>query len=578
MLTISKIIYWEVKYVRKIKMFLEAAVIIVVVLALVLPSSTAVTNDVTPSEIIQNKVASYRKAIPDDRGGARGDDVMIPTFSEGFDRLPSITMDNSGHTVVTFTHEEDVLSWPLTIAYSADPTDPMSWTTWEIALEGVEMIWYSDTAYIDGPEPDDFHGLFGASFYYDLDLISGYTILDITQDPGDTTYWEYFSWSYDVPDQVCRSIEDGGYYLSDTPYGTHYGPINMFIYHWVYQNPPFDIPGCPGYVNHYLEEDSATFCWDAQTVFTSAPASDCDYAALPDRFHCTWEYHNESTDTDKIVWKKVDPAIEGDLEYTPFYGYVGDGTNPSVEAYEDSRGIHVAIVYVDDGVVKCVYSNDDGENWESPVTIATGSYPALRAISTKLFCTYIDDGNLYLVESADGGMTWGSAEQINDEPGSVVEEENAVDIHTGGIVWVDNRGDDYDIYYDKFDVGSPPGPPTITGPTSGKVGEEIEFTFNAVDPDGDNVKYYIDWGDDNSEETGFNPSGTDVKVKHTWQSKGTYTIRAYAEDTNGLAGPEGPSLTITITKGKNRAITSPFQWFLQQYPNLFPILRLLFQR
>jgi hypothetical protein len=563
--------------VRKIKMFLEATVVIVVVLALVLPGSTAVTNDVTPSGIIQDKVASYRKVLPDDGSGARGDDVMMPTFSEGFDRLPSITMDDAGHTVVTFTHEEEVLLWPLTIAYSADPTDPMSWTTWEITLEGIEMIWYSDTAYIDGPEPDDYHVLFGASFYYDTDLISGYKILDITQDPGDTNYWEYFSWSYDVPDQVCRSIEDGGYYKSPgSP--THYGPIDMFIYHWVYQNPPFDIAGCPGYLNHNLEEDSTTFVWDAQTVFTSAPARDCDYAALPDRFHCTWEYHNESTDTDKIVWKKIDPAIEGDLEYTPFYGYVGDGTNPSVEAYEDSRGIHVAIVYVDDGVVKCVYSNDDGENWESPVTIATGSYPALRAIGTKLFCTYIDDGNLYLVKSEDGGMTWGSAEQINDEPGSVVEEENAVDIHIGGIVWVDDRGDDYDIYYDEFDVGDPPGAPDIDGPEGGSAGNPYTYTFTSTDPDGDQVSYYIEWGDGEiTDWTALQDSGPPgYDESHTWDEQGEYTITAKAKDENGYEGPEAKYY---VTMPRSRIISSsPFLKFLQQYPNLFPILRLLLQR
>jgi hypothetical protein len=124
----------------------------------------------------------------------------------------------------------------------------------------------------------------------------------------------------------------------------------------------------------------------------------------------------------------------------------------------------------------------------------------------------------------------------------------------------------------------PPGAPTIIGETEGKVGVEYEYTFNAVDPDGDDVKYFVDWDDGDPEETGFNPSGDDVKLKNTWNSKGTYTITAYAEDTNGLVGPEG-TLIVIITKGKNRAINSPFQWFLQQHPYLFPILQmLLFQR
>jgi len=125
-------------------------------------------------------------------------------------------------------------------------------------------------------------------------------------------------------------------------------------------------------------------------------------------------------------------------------------------------------------------------------------------------------------------------------------------------------------------ISSPPNQPTITGSNSGKAGVEYEYTFNAVDPDGDNVKYHIDWGDSNSETTTFSPSGTDVKVKHTWSTKGPYTIKATAEDTNGLVGPEG---TLSVSMPKNRATQGLFlqilQNFLEQHPNLFPILRLL---
>ena len=100
-----------------------------------------------------------------------------------------------------------------------------------------------------------------------------------------------------------------------------------------------------------------------------------------------------------------------------------------------------------------------------------------------------------------------------------------------------------------FDL-EPPEAPDIDGPPSGKVGTEYEYTFNAVDPDDDDVKYHIDWDDGDSTETGFNPSGTDVKVKHTWNKKGTFIIRATAKDTNGLVGPEG---TLTVTMPRNRA-------------------------
>ena len=36
--------------------------------------------------------------------------------------------------------------------------------------------------------------------------------------------------------------------------------------------------------------------------------------------------------------------------------------------------------------------------------------------------------------------------------------------------------------------------------------------------------------------------------------------------------------TLHVTMPKNRAIQTPFKWFLQQYPNLFLLLKILLQR
>jgi len=120
-----------------------------------------------------------------------------------------------------------------------------------------------------------------------------------------------------------------------------------------------------------------------------------------------------------------------------------------------------------------------------------------------------------------------------------------------------------------------PNPPIITGSTSGKVGISYTYTFTATDPDGDNVKYYINWDDGNSETTAFSSSGTDVKVKHTWTTGGTYTIKATAEDSNGLVGPEG---TLLVSMPRNRATTSSFLQFLENFLENHPILYQLLQR
>jgi len=116
----------------------------------------------------------------------------------------------------------------------------------------------------------------------------------------------------------------------------------------------------------------------------------------------------------------------------------------------------------------------------------------------------------------------------------------------------------------------PPGKSIINGPNMGVPGTEYIFILNAVDPDNDDIRYHIDWGDGNSEITEFNPSGADVIVKHTWAKKGSYMIKVKTEDVNGLFGPEAVS---PITIPRNKALNIPFLQFLQQHQNLFPILR-----
>jgi parallel beta-helix repeat protein len=86
----------------------------------------------------------------------------------------------------------------------------------------------------------------------------------------------------------------------------------------------------------------------------------------------------------------------------------------------------------------------------------------------------------------------------------------------------------------------PPSIPDISGPRNGTVGVEYEFTFNAVDPDGDDLYYYIDWGDNTSDEwIGPHPSGENVTVNHTYSEESVYTLQAKAKDIFGLEGDWG---------------------------------------
>ena len=120
----------------------------------------------------------------------------------------------------------------------------------------------------------------------------------------------------------------------------------------------------------------------------------------------------------------------------------------------------------------------------------------------------------------------------------------------------------------------PPDTPTIDGPTSGKGGVEYGYTFTSTDPNGDNVYYYIEWGDNDTEEwIGPYNSDEEITVNHSWSEEGTYMIKAKAEDIYGLESDWG---TLEVTMPKSKTIHFNFNllsWLFERFPNAFPILR-----
>jgi hypothetical protein len=121
------------------------------------------------------------------------------------------------------------------------------------------------------------------------------------------------------------------------------------------------------------------------------------------------------------------------------------------------------------------------------------------------------------------------------------------------------------------DENQPPTAPTIKGEISGKAGKEYEYTFNATDPNDDDIKYFIDWGDNSTYETDFNAPGTDVMVKHAWNEDGAYNITAKAQDIHGLNSSEG-TLTVEIPRIKAIKNTVWYLWFLERFPLLEVII------
>jgi hypothetical protein len=140
--------------------------------------------------------------------------------------------------------------------------------------------------------------------------------------------------------------------------------------------------------------------------------------------------------------------------------------------------------------------------------------------------------------------------------------------------WDSSKSDALLVKYAAYGENNAPNAPIITGETSGTAGKEYQYTFNAVDPDGGDVYYWVQWDDGcpSVEWIGPFPSGVDVKLNHTFANQGTFTIGAKARDVFDAESDWGE---LTVTMPRNRAMTNLlFLRFLEQ----FPILRLLLQR
>jgi hypothetical protein len=117
-----------------------------------------------------------------------------------------------------------------------------------------------------------------------------------------------------------------------------------------------------------------------------------------------------------------------------------------------------------------------------------------------------------------------------------------------------------------------PTPPDIDGPGEGGAGVELCWTFHSDDENGDQVKYFIDWGDGTTDETALGAPCTPVEVCHTYE-KGEYTITAYAEDETGETSG---SSTFNVVIPRARSSYHPVLLRLfERFPNVFPILRQL---
>ena len=118
---------------------------------------------------------------------------------------------------------------------------------------------------------------------------------------------------------------------------------------------------------------------------------------------------------------------------------------------------------------------------------------------------------------------------------------------------------------------SPPEKPTIEGPTTGSIGEEYTYEVTAIDQDDNDLYYNIDWGNGTIETKGPYNSGSTLNIKHTWNQKGTYTIRIQSRDTYDEKS-DWASLDVSMPKSQaSKYLTT----FLNNHPRLISFFKII---
>ena len=107
-----------------------------------------------------------------------------------------------------------------------------------------------------------------------------------------------------------------------------------------------------------------------------------------------------------------------------------------------------------------------------------------------------------------------------------------------------------------FHVSSAPNKPAKpSGETNGKIGEEYTYNSSTTDPDGDQVYYKWDWGDETySDWLGPYDSGEVCKICHIWEDKGEYGIRVKTKDQYEERSPWSDPLVVSMPKSHQNPI------------------------
>jgi hypothetical protein len=558
----------------------------------VLQNSSSVNDDRIASNVVATSTTSLKIVPPPDVAAIKTEilqkeisspvapssilgNIPIATTSEP-EIQPALAADTSGWSFGGYALQHGILDSDIVLTSSID--GGKTWKSSNIKDMWPEIVGYRSYPAVDYRGPGH---RFVATFTPDINDAMGSTLYVITADnPSDTATWSMVTqdctW-VQIHDRESNDIagysnrEDWWYGIVVSTADSDY---NSAPYVPCTNVPFFNLP--------YTE--STSWAWWFYDYENCHHAS-IDLVQSSGKFYAAWDYYDETApekgrdillvtgDADNITttWS-VNIQVLGGNE---------NNTYPDVAATENGYVYIVAQandLSTGDQDIICFYSHDRGTTWQTSTIAADPNknemYPSITADGESATCVYTVDGNLYQTTTEDGGATWGASAKVNDVDGTVISEYHMGSVCKTGAFWMDNRNGNADIYFAAITPGAPDAP-TITGPASGDAKTAYDYKFVTTDYQGDQVLYYVDWGDGtNTGWIGPFASGAEQTQSHTWAAKGNYTITAQAKDTAGHLSGWG---TLTVTMPVSICLPPFFYQLIeklfQRFPNAFPILQ-----